>query len=302
MKVDYSTRRPYPSGRSQGHELKILENKIRGPIHIGVDLSGFYRGIELTQRRVDQTKRAIALRLIPFYKRIILRTPVWRGTARLNWYFNVDGKYNRSGNRWGGSNKGLFDPKLEVIANKVEGVGGFVSPSSAEKFVTQNPKKRGFPMFQSAYSIKKRVGVPSQTQYGMMTRSVQEMLDAAERNVERHFKITGGEGTRRGTVSKISITNHLPYIRFLEGGNSPLGALYASNNKIWGEKTFSSNFVSGLNASASAGGAPESLGGYKQGYINRTIGKLRGEILRLYDKDQRSFHKSLRGRMVGYIK
>lgn len=280
---------------------KIVSTNKDSPISMSIDLSGFYRGIVATQRRIDFTKRQIAERILPFYKKIVLRTPVWRGTARLNWYFNVNGKANRSGQRWGGANKGIVDPGLVNIANKI---GGGPLTGGAEYFATQNPELMGRLVKQDDYfTTKLRTGVGTQGQFGVLTNAVKQMFEAAERNIEKNFKVVGG-GPRSAQMTKITITNHLPYIRFLEGKGGQFGAPYTTGSRIWMEKRGDPFFVRPSARGADKMGEPDPLSGqkYSRYYISRTFGQLKAEMKRLLDSDQRSFHKSLRGRMVGYIK
>ena len=98
--------------------------------------------------------------------------------------------------------------------------------------------------------------------------------------MDRHFRVTGG-GSRSSEVSKISITNKLPYIQYLEGGGSEFGEPYfaSSVHKAWAEKIGNSPFV---NPSGEPSGKPhpDSLGSYRAGFIKNTFKSMQAEFTR----------------------
>ena len=254
------------------HKQKVEIGTGAGNIGLTIDTSNFFRGFKLSQARLEELKLEVAEMTIGFYQKLILRTPVWRGTARMNWYYAVDGKVNRSGNRMGGANKKLVDPALDRIANKF----GMGRGRSAKYFTTQDPELIGG---YKTIRGRKMIGVGTQTQYGKMTPTVKKMVDSARNNLNRHFKVTGG-GPRSSEVSKISITNKLPYIQYLEGGGSEFGEPYfaSSVHKAWAEKIGNSPFVNPT-------GKPDtphkdSMGSYRAGFIKNTFRNMQSEFTR----------------------
>lgn len=268
-----------------------------GGVQVDVDLSGFWKGLKVTDNRVKETAEAIGQLMVPYYRKLILRTPVWRGTARLNWYLEVDGKPNRSGQRFGGANKFIKDQHLERIANK------FGKPDSADKIITQNPMNWGrpIPIYNSRGILKSiKEGVPSQTQYGVLTPSVERMVTSAEKNIKKHFKAVGG-GPRSQQMTSIRIYNKLPYIQFLEGRGSSLGSIYMKGHKAWISKEGRPPFINKQNFSGNAKSDPDALGKYREGYISRTFGQMKSQFTKYLDKDVRRYYKSKRVRVGGSL-
>jgi hypothetical protein len=266
------------------------ETKVSGAtIGISVDTSNFFRGFSLTQNRIDELKLEVARMVIPFYKRLILRTPVWRGTARLHWDLRVDNFVNKSGygraRRMGTVKRDLIDSGLEMIAANKAG-----KPSAAKFYLTRYPDAAKASNKFKYGSEKKpfkqgrpKTPIGTQSQYGMMTNSVRAMIDSAERNIQKNFKVTSGGpdslfNKRSATTSIITISNDLPYIKFLEGPGSEYGAAYTRGSHWWKEKEGDSDFVRPGESPTNA--APEALGQYRKGFIKRGVANLKGEFTR----------------------
>ncbi len=251
----------------RGANNKASASVNAGPVKVGlqIDASNFFKGFVTSQNRLEELKLELARMVIPFYSRLIYRTPVWRGTARMHWSLNVDKSFNRSGQGAGkrtkGVNKDLIDTGLDKIANKAG------SPKTATKYVsfTGKPDKEG------------REPVKSQTQYGKKTTAVTNMIKSAERNIDKNFKITGG-GPRSATVSVITISNDLPYLKFLEGANSIYGATYTKGSRWWQEKEGGADFVNPQNDSKGSSKEKYALGQYRKGFIQNTVYKFKGEL------------------------
>lgn len=243
-------------------------------------------GLAITERRLRILRNRVAEDLIlPFYKRIILRTPVWRGTARMNWKFAVGNKVAYGGIA---ANKGEFDPELRAAANKM----GF--PSGATEYATPNTHLYG--KYKMLNGRRLEV-VKTQRDFGKETSSVREMVKAAKRLIDEHYgpvdKTTIGKNKRAPKLQKIRIFNPLPYIRFLEG-TGKLGRTYKKGSSIWSEKEGRAPFVASDNAS---GG--NSIGKYKAGYIGRSISNLQGQFTKALDKETRKLATSKRAKFVG---
>lgn len=258
-------------------------------VGISVDTSDFFRGFSLTQNRLDELRREVARMVIPFYRRLILRTPVWRGTARLHWDLRVDHHVNKSGygraRRMGTVKKNLIDSGLDMIAANKAG-----KPSAAKFYLSQNPD-RAKAINITKYgderkrfrSGKPKTPIGTQSQYGMLTSSVRAMIDSAERNIEKNFKVTSGGpnslfNKRSATTSVITISNDLPYIKFLEGPGSEYGARYTTGSHWWREKQGDPDFVRPGESPSNAD--PDSLGKYKKGFIKRGVANLKSEFTR----------------------
>lgn len=265
--------------------VKTTVGTAAGNIGLTIDASSFFRGFKTSKRRLDDLKLEVARMTVPFYERLILRTPVWRGTARMNWYLNVDGKPNRSGNRWGGANKRLVDPEITQYANK------FGKPASASKYLTNDPEVLAAgdkKMFDDGIE---RTPIGTQTQYGRRTKVVGQMVESAKANIKKNFKVIGG-GTRSAKVSTISITNKLPYIQYLEGAGSMFGEPYYASSKAyhpWAEKIGASPFV--VASGKAENPDPMALGRYRQGFIKRTFAQMQGEFSKFVAKTSPKHYK-----------
>ena len=248
-----------------------------GSVGISVDTSEFFKSFVVTKRRVDELKLEIARMVIPFYERLILRTPVWRGTARMHWDLKVDNKfYNANKGRGKAPNRNLIDRGLERVANKLG------SPRSADTQVTSNPEKLG--LTKRRYG-KDRKLISTQSQFGVNTDAVGKMVKAARKNIMDNFQVVeGGEGAlsrkRSAKISVITISNDLPYIKFLEGPSSPYGAAYTSGSSIWREKEGSSDFVN-----------PAATSKYRKGFIFKQVASLKGEFTRFLSNKKASDYK-----------
>lgn len=243
-------------------------------------------GLAITQRRLRIMRNRIAEDLIlPFYKRLILRTPVWRGTARMNWKFAVGNKVAYGGIS---AKKNMVDPDLNPAANKT----GF--PAGATTYATPNTEKYGKTRILQGRELEV---VKTQREFGKETDSVKMMISKAKRLIDEHYgpvdKSTIGKNKRAPKLQKIRIFNPLPYIRFLEGTGN-LGRTYKKGSSIWKEKEGNPPFVAADNAS---GANP--IGKYKAGYIGRSLSNLQGQFTKTLDRETRKLATSKRARFVG---
>lgn len=243
-------------------------------------------GLAITERRLRILRKRVADDLIlPFYKRLILRTPVWRGTARMNWKFAVGNKVAYGGIA---ANRGEFDPELNPAASKT----GF--PAGATTYATPNTHLYG--KYRMLNGRRLEV-VRTQREFGKETGSVKEMVNKAKKLIEQHYgpvdKSVIGKNKRAPKLQKIRIFNPLPYVRFLEG-TGEFGRTYKKGSSIWSEKQGKAPFVADNNAS---GGNP--IGKYKAGYIGRSMSNLRGQFTKALDKETRKLAQSGRAKFVG---
>lgn len=233
------------------------------------------KGIALAEQVLSNVSEDFAKKVIlPFYKRLILRTPVWRGTARMNWKFAVGNKVAFGGI---GANRNLFDPELRPAANKM-GI-----PETATEYATPNPE-----LYPSGFKrIKGRdlQIVGTQRDFGRETKSVKNMVKEAERLIDEHFGTVKNRRTGSRNLRKIRIFNPLPYIRFLEG-TGELGRTYKKGSSIWSEKISKPPFVAANNES---GKYP--IGKYKAGYISKSLSNLKGQFTKRYGGDLKKISK-----------
>lgn len=227
------------------------------------------KGIALAEEILSNVSEDFAKKVIvPFYKRLILRTPVWRGTARMNWKFAVGNKVAFGGIA---ANKSLIDPELRPAASKM-GV-----PESATEYATPNEN-----IYPSGYKMirgRRLDIVKTQRDFGRDTSSVKKMVKEAERLIDEHFGKVKNRRTGSNNIRKIRIFNPLPYIRFLEG-TGELGRTYKRGSSIWSDKIGKPPFVAANNES---GQYP--IGKYKAGYIGKSLSNLKGQFTKRYGGD-----------------
>ena len=274
---------------NKNKKFKVSHNVTGAQVSLSVDTKDFFKGFSLTQRRLDELKLEAARMVIPYYRRLILRTPVWRGTARLNWYLNVDKFANKSGRganrRSGRTRKNIIDSEITKVANKAG------EPRSAKTMVTSYWGDIGGERRRNGKTFKL---IGTQSQYGVMTTAVRDMIESARRNIEQNFKVThGGPDSlfqkRSAEVSVITISNDLPYIKFLEGPSSPFGAAYTKGSIMYAEKQGKADFVNP--GAESTGADPDSLGSYRQGFVMKATAQLRGEFTRFMSTKKPSDYK-----------
>jgi len=181
-----------------------------------IDLSGFFNGLEATQRRLENFKRNLAQDIIiPHFQRLVLKTPVWRGTARAGWYMEINGKKSS-----GGYNKKTVDRSLTKVANL------FGKPRGAQYAAAWLP---GLPA--GTDQIKRRgeyyYPIATQMEYGKSTRLTRSVVRKASRLIDEEMKIETGGGPRSAQISKITIGNNTPYLRYLAGDP------YDGSHKVW---------------------------------------------------------------------
>lgn len=270
--------------RSQSKNKNVLKSTLRlgraGRLTISADFNNLKkkrkgRGVALAEQVLSDVSEDFAKKVIlPFYKRLILRTPVWRGTARMNWKFAVGNKVAFGGIA---ANKSLFDPDLKPAASKL-GV-----PESATEYATPNEDlyPKGYKMIKG----RKLNIVKTQRDFGRDTNSVKKMVKEAERLIDEHFGMVKNRRTGSRNIRRIRIFNPLPYVRFLEG-TGELGRTYKRGSSIWSEKIGKPPFVAADNAS---GGGP--MGKYKAGYIGKSLSNLKGQFTKRYGGNLKSISK-----------
>ena len=186
-------------------------------LKIDVDLSGFFSGMVATQQRVENFKNRIAReQVLDHYLKLILKTPVWRGTARMAWYMEINGKRSGSGYRPNAVDSG--------IRPQVANIFGF--PREA-KYMAANAMT-----LRDKSPIKKLFGreyirIETQGSYGRNTSAVTNMAKAAKNLIDNEFKVVEGGGPRSSRISQIRIGNDSPYLRYLSGDQ------YDASHKTW---------------------------------------------------------------------
>lgn len=272
---------------------KASKNSLKGRIRLGNAgaritvtanyeefLKGANGGISLTEKRLNQMRKQVAEKIIlPFYKRIILRTPVWQGTARMNWKFAVGRKV--AGGRGVAADRSLIDPGLVKVSSKT-GMGAMGS----KFFLTQDPSMIGK---KRKFSSGWKTGRATQMEFGKMTPAVKDMIRDAERLIMEHFgpsdKKAIKSNKRAPKLTSIRIFNPLNYVRFLEEEGT-YGRTYKRGSTIWKEKEGAPPFV-------------KTIGKYKPGYIGKALSGMQGSLTKRLDKDAASFKSSGRHKIVG---
>ena len=144
-------------------------------LKIDVDLSGFFSGMIATQQRVESFKNRIAQEeVLNHYLKLILKTPVWRGTARMAWYMEINGKRTGSGYRPSAVDQG--------IRPKVANIFGF--PREA-KFMAASAKMLAEGKPEKKIGGKSFIRVATQGSYGRNTTAVTNMAKSVSIHLQK---------------------------------------------------------------------------------------------------------------------
>jgi hypothetical protein len=240
-----------------------------GSIGIMADWTGALANTKFTSDVLHTYREALVKGvLMNAFKEIVMKTPVGRGTARLNWKVKIGEKtatYRsaRSGKASGYMN--IFDKELkgETPANKIGNTraGSRYRKSTAAEIYSGDQSDVG----SERYILRKDGSVDTfttqltQRNFGRMTGEVQKLFQNVETLIRKEFGTTGRYRDKDKMsvgpqMKKIYIFNETPYIRYLEG-ESKYGARYPSGggSKIFADKRGSSSFVNMYKPSENTG-------------------------------------------------
>jgi hypothetical protein len=222
-----------------------------GRISMDIDFSGAVFGFKMTNNIASHLIREIrGVMFAGLFRELVLKTPVWRGTARLNWKVSIG---EATATYKGVGAKGGFlpavDDGLKPVANKLGNIrvagGGYKPLSSGAKLIGANredDKGEEEDVYQEDGSIASFRNQLTQEEFGKETVGVERLLKNVDELLARDFKLN--PKARMKKFPKITIANETPYIRFLEG-TGIFGAKYRSGSRIYSEKS-GSNFRRGL--------------------------------------------------------
>lgn len=201
--VDFYHRRK--NSQSRKYTTYTAKSSVAGGIEMKFNPSGlFYNLKRITPDRQQRAKLLIKRIVMKHFEEAVMGTPLWQGTARMNWQLSINGKGMSS------FDDTLHDPDLSP------GVGYRI------------PKY--FPDAVNNPDARFKFGGDFQGSEGKSTSAVEYLLNKAERNFDNNF--TYNSDTDYATVR---IFNPTPYLPFLEGADSKLGERYRFNSSDGGQ-------------------------------------------------------------------
>ena len=270
-------------------------------IDYGAAVFGFKMTNNIASHLIGEIRGAMFSGL---FRELVLKTPVWRGTARLNWKVSIG---EATATYKGVGAKGGFlpavDDNLTPVANKLGNIrvagGGYRPLSSGEKLIGANREDdvdEEEDVYQEDGSITSFRNRLTQEEFGKETIGVQRLMKNVNELLDRDFKLNPRARTKK--FPKIAVANDTPYIRFLEG-TGIFGAKYRSGSRIYQEKS-GSNFRRGLDQETglSTGtfvrqselGSTEEQ--YESGFIGEFFRALKGGARRFNMDQQRQIAKA----------
>lgn len=226
-----------------------------GTVGMFIDYSPAVMGVKLTGAMIETIRAALTDEyegaFLEQFRDLVLKTPVYRGTARLNWKVQIGERvatYKTSRGSFGGGYMNVKDPEISPPANKLGQIraGNRYIISNSKKVLTKNPKMVGKPI---ANGTKKngeirtsgrrtRIGELTQREFGIETSAVEKLVENVAKLINNKStgfgKVKGRiKGNRK--LKQIVVYNETPYLKFLEGVGRH-GARYTGGSQIYESK------------------------------------------------------------------